>query len=500
MAAVLDLERRARRAGTAAALVALAAGVPTLNRILVGVFYDDGLYAGLALALAQGDGYVHPHLPGTPAGVHYPPLYPLVLAPFFGSLPLAQAALAAKVANLLLAALAAGLVAWHVTRARLVEDGAPWWLGAAAATAGAVAIPLLTTQAVLFAEPLFAVLLATAVAQADHGRPWRAGVAAALALLTRSIAVAAGAGIVLYLLILRRAGWRPALRAGMPVAIGAALWGSWVLLHRSGIDPALALNYGTYGDALAQAGVSALGRSVPELLRPLGAITLGWLPGAAPYLVLGALGLGVLGTGMVVLARRSSAGLTLIGYFLILAVWPYPPDRFLWVVLPWIAVAWAAGAAALWRRRPLRLPVALVTGAILLGYGLYEVRGFRGRWWAGAARAISTNFEELVPALRILPEEAVLATDDEALVWLYTRRRAVPLYLYSYRGSQTVEPTPAAHRAYLERQGVTHVVLASPASPSARQLRALIGAYPGWLVPVRGWPGGRWLYAVRRAP
>ena len=50
--------------------------------------------------------------------------------------------------------------------------------------------------------------------------------------------------------------------------------------------------------------------------------------------------------------------------------------------------------------------------------------------------------------------------------------------------------------SYLERQGVTHVLLASPSSGSARELRALIAAYPGWLVPMHGWPGARWLYAV----
>ena len=119
-------------------------------------------------------------------------------------------------------------------------------------------------------------------------------------------------------------------------------------------------------------------------------------------------------------------------------------------------------------------------------------------WWRGDGPAISANFSELLPWLRTLPPDAVLATDDEALVWLYTGRAAVPFYLYGYRGRQEVEPVPAAQRAYLERQGVTHVVLASAASGSAHQLRALIGAFPGWLTPVHAWPGARWVYAVNR--
>ena len=137
---------------------------------------------------------------------------------------------------------------------------------------------------------------------------------------------------------------------------------------------------------------------------------------------------------------------------------------------------------------------ALVAG----GYIRYEFQGFRGRWWDTQARAISANFAELLPVVQNLPDTAVLATDDEALVWLYTRRRAVPLYLESYRGRDLIRPTPAEHRAYLERMGVTHVMLASATSPAAIELRSLLGAYPSWLTAIYRWSDGRWLFAVNR--
>jgi len=103
-----------------------------------------------------------------------------------------------------------------------------------------------------------------------------------------------------------------------------------------------------------------------------------------------------------------------------------------------------------------------------------------------------------LPWLRTLPADAVCATDDETLVWLYTGRHAVPFYLYGYHGAVVVEPPPEEQRAYLERQGVTHVILADPGGPSARELRRLIAAYPGWLIPVHTWPGARWVYEVKR--
>jgi hypothetical protein len=487
------------KGGLAAAGVALAVGALALNHSLIGVFYDDGLYAGLATALAHGSGYVHPHLPGAPAAVHYPPLYPAVLAPLFGLLSLSAAAVVAKVLNLFLAAVAAGLIAWHAARTELLDPAAPRWLAPAVVTAAAVAIPVLATQSVLFAEPLFAVLLAAAVILADRGgSPWLIGTAAALALLTRSIGVAAGAGIACFLLE-RRTPWRLALRTLVPLAVAAVAWGLWVVTHERGIDPALGLNYGSYGEILRQTGLSALGVSAPDLPRPLEVITLGWIPVRWAYHVAAAAALGVGLYGLALLTRRSAVGFTLVFYLAILAIWPYPPDRFLWAVLPWLALAWAVGALALWRLRWTRVPVALLVAAVAGGYAYYEVRGIAGRWWGTQAQAISANFNDLIPTVADLPADAVVATDDEALVWLYTHRTAVPFYLERYLGRETLRPTPAEHRAYLERMGVTHVLLASATSPSAGELRGLLEAYPGWLAGVNRWSGGRWLFAVQRA-
>jgi hypothetical protein len=191
--------------------------------------------------------------------------------------------------------------------------------------------------------------------------------------------------------------------------------------------------------------------------------------------------------------------LSLVFYLLILAIWPHPPDRFLWAILPWLALAWSTGMLALARRWPkLRLPGAVLALLVAGGYVHYEFRGFRGRWWDAQARAISANFAELLPVVANLPSTAVVATDDEALVWLYTRRLSVPLYLESYRGRDLIRPTAAEHRAYLDRMGVTHILLASATSPSAIELRSLIGAYPTLLTGLYRWSDGRWLFAVNR--
>ena len=45
-----------------------------------GLFEDDSIYFSSAKALAQGQGYVLPSLPGTPPATKYPILYPLILS------------------------------------------------------------------------------------------------------------------------------------------------------------------------------------------------------------------------------------------------------------------------------------------------------------------------------------------------------------------------------------------------------------------------------------
>ena len=473
-----------------------------LNQALVGVFYDDGLYAGLATALASGHGYVHPNLPGMPGGVHFPPFYPVVLAPVFGLLPVAGAAVAAKILNALLAAAAAGLIAWHALRSEILGPGLPRWAAPAVVTAAAIAIPVLATQTVLFAEPLFGVLVAAVIIVTDSSSgvrsSWIAGTVAALALLTRSIGIAVVAGAVCFLLA-RRAPVRVWGVLLLPPVVAALGWGIWVATHAGQVDPALALVYGTYGAPLTEAGFSAVAGNVRDLSRPLGVLAFGWINVRWLYVLLATMALGVGLYGLVVLSRRSTIGWSLVFYVIILAVWPYPPDRFIWVVLPWLALTWTAGAVQLWRRWPrVRIPVALLGALVAGGYVRYEFQGFRGRWWDTQARAISANFAELLPVVQNLPDTAVLATDDEALVWLYTRRRSVPFYLESYRGRDLIRPAPAEHRAYLERMGVTHVLLASATSPSAIELRSLLGAYPSWLTAIYRWSDGRWLFAVNR--
>lgn len=499
----------------AAGLAVAAAVVANLTRALVGVFYDDGIYLALARSLAEGHGYRLLYLPGQPGAVHYPFLYPLFLAGLWKLAPSFPGNVALfKAANAFLLGLFAALLVLYLRR-RL---GGRTWAWAALVAASATVLPLVIMGTVLFSEPLFLVLLVAAcwVADAARDAPSRrrtfalavlAGLLAGAAALTRSLGIAVVVAVPLSLLLARRP------RAAALAALGAVAclmpWWLWVAHHHAELDPALVANYGTYADLLAQAGWASLSpASLADLARPLGVVALALLHGWLRFAV-GVPALAILGAGFVPLLRRAPAlGWALLGYLAVIVPWPVRPDRFLWAVFPVLAVVFALGAARAWRSlgrfRPAaaragRWAVAATVAAVVLGYGYYQVRGFRRGDATRLQNTISAGFVPALPFLRdSTPPDAVIAAEDEAHIWLYAGRRAVPFYLWRYRGRSEESLGPDAMHAWLVRSGATQLVLTGMGSPAARLLAAFLGKYPGFLRVERVWPGSVMAFAVHR--
>lgn len=507
-----------RRWGWAAAagLVAAAVAVALMPRALVGVFYDDGIYTALAKSLAEGHGYRLLYLPGAPAGVHYPPLYPAVLAVLWRLWPSFPENVALfRVANAVFLGAFTGLLTAYLTRRRILPAAA----GALVALLGATAVPLLSVVTVLFAEPLFLVLAVGAWWLADEagsasGRrslalAAGAGALAGLAGLTRSIGVAVVAGTVLALVLARRR--REAVAAGAVAVPLVAMWAVWTVAHHGEVEAVLAAGYGTYGDLVRQAGWGWIAPdAVWEVLRPLGNVAFAtlqpawhWLPGL-PALAL-------LGVGGVALARRAPAlAWSLAFYMVIVLLWPYAPDRFLWAVLPVLLAILVLGAVTAWRastgyedrgRWALRVLAVAGTVPVLAGFGGYQYAGFVHRWPTATQRGISETFERILPWIRsATPDSAVLAGEDEALLWLYTGRRAVPSYLWRLRGRRDVSFGPDSVRAFFDRAGVSYVIVTGPRSDAAPTLDDVRGLFPGYLRAAMSWRGMMIAYRVDRTP
>jgi hypothetical protein len=330
-----------------------------------------------------------------------------------------------------------------------------------------------------------------------------AGALAGLAGLTRSIGVAVVLGVVIALLARRRRA--AALAAGSAAVLLLAPWAAWTVAHRAGVDPAITANYGTYGDLVRQAGWSWLGASsLLEFGRPLAALALpvrgGWLVPLAAVPVLLALAAG-LRAG---LARAPAAGWMLLAYLAIVALWPYAPDRFVWAALPFLACAFTLGIAELWRRdgrwaRPARGVSVAALALVVIGFVPRQARGLLRGDATRTQRGISATFEAVLPWVRGATDTAaVVATEDEALLWLYTGRRAVPSYLWRVRGRAAESFGPDTLHAFLMRTGATHLVLTGPGSDAAPTINDLIGARPRFLRLVHLWPGQMMAFAIAR--
>lgn len=499
-----------------AAVAVTAVVVALIPHALVGVFYDDGIYTALARSLAEGHGYRLLYLPGAPAAVRYPPLYPGFLALLWRLWPsFPDNVVLFRAANALLLGIFAGGFAAYLARRRALPAPA----AALLVVAGATAIPLLSVGTVLFAEPLFLVLalgawwLADAAMRGGGRRALAlavgAGVVAGLAGLTRSIGVAVAGGVCLALLLGRRR--REALAAAAAALVLLAPWQLWTAAHRAGVPAVLAATYGTYGDFLHQAGWRWISPDLLwDALRPLGYLAFATVrPAWHPWF--GAPALVVLVTGCVALTRRVPAlGWSLALYVAVVLLWPYAPDRFLWALLPVLVVALAMGGAAVWRaggertdawRWALRALAVAGIVPVLIGFGRYQVTGFARRWPTATQRGISASFEQVLPWVRSrTPESAVLAGEDEALLWLYSGRQAVPSYLWHLDGRRDVSFGPDSLRAFFDRSGVTHVILTGPRSDAAPTLDAALHVFPGYLKVVMMWPGPMTAFEVDHHP
>lgn len=480
-------------------LVVFAVALWAQTGAMVGVFYDDGIYVALAKALAEGRGLVSLHLPDAPPAVHYPPLYPVVLAALWRVWPEFPANV---VLFQLFDAAALGAAAWimvHHGRRTALPPLARYL----ALTIGVTAFPMLTLVGVRFSEPLFLALLAGAVCVADGddvgpGKAVATGVLAGLATLTRSIGIAAIVGIPVAL-------WLRGRRRAAGVAVGVAIvvaapWWVWLAAHGDSIDPLLATNYGTYTHYAGQAGLAGLlGGLDFTSLQPFGRLLIPALP-TPMWLALTAMLLAAVIVGMVTLASRVPTLLVvLVPYLGMVTLWPFTPDRFMWILLPWMALFATAGSLRAWRWDWWgRVPVVVLAVVVALGFGWRQVVSVKGRQFAVTADRASRPFALLTAGIRTgTPEKAIVATDGEAMVYLYTGRSTVPLFLFRLDGRQMLGFGADTTAQYLCEQGVSHVAVSWLGGEALPLLDAFKTSGDSVLVPLFTVADGPALYRFR---
>ena len=459
---------------------ACAVGLAAMNRYPVGGAIDDAMYVVLAKSLATGQGYRSLNLPGAPLNTHFPPGYPATLALLWQLVPSFPAnVLLFKLFNVLCLGVASVATA-RLLAARGLER--TWALGIGALTA--ISVPCLVLGTVLLSETYFlgVLLLALPVLErfADRASDgtetpaWRALVCGLLIggiALVRSHGIVALPALLLPLAAQRR--WRDAALVTAGALLCVVPWQLWTARHGAVLPAPLLGVYDSYAGwwlrGARTMGVSIVSRTlamtIPEttgmfatLFSPLGGVVARLVTWAA-LVVLAVL-------GMVRGWRRFPVTLLfLAGYLAIVIAWPGPPTRFVWGVWPLILVTLALGvryAVALgdsWRS-PRRIALVACACWVTFGYGAYELRGLRGQWWSSIPRAAASRIAFSVGWTRAnTSRDAVIATDDEAAVYLYTGRPTVPVWAFTVQRNFG-EGTPATMAA----EGLVPLLAAYPVS------------------------------------
>jgi hypothetical protein len=435
-------------AGAIVGAIALAA----ITAVPVGVFWDDGVYLIGAKSLATGAGYRLLHLPGAPADIHFPPVWPALLAVIWRLSPsFPDNVVLLKLVNPLLLAIGAALACVYGVRRLNV----PPLVAAAAAVVFAAALPVMVIAGVLFSEPLFFVFLIAALMLADRAVDrggWRAAFAAGLAAgvltLVRSAGITLVPALVIALLVAHRRREAAVATAGSIALL--APWQLWIALHAHDLAAPLRGSYGSYLDwvfgmyrergagfvfVMARMNLLAVMRSLGVALFPFGPREI------RPLLV--TLMLVVTAIAVIRARRRATTALLfLLFYFAVVFAWPYAPDRFMWAIWPLLGMLLASGATECWRIgahhgavHSVRITSAFACamGAYALGgHAGYSIRGFSRHWWDAAAR---TNADALLPVADWINANTaatdVVAVDGEPFIYLHTGRTVVPVHILS---------------------------------------------------------------------
>ncbi len=465
------------------AVLAAVCVVLAIGPFPAGVFQDDGIYLVLGKSLATGQGYRFLNFPGSPNATHYPPLYPLLLAGLWKLAPSFPANVTLfKFINAVLTGLAAA-GAYGFARACVRLDRVP---AAAASAAFTACAPVVLLSVMLLSEPMFLAALFPVLwlseRAAASGRPRDAvlaGLAAGVLALIRTLGVVILPATVLVLAWRRR--WLAAL---LVVLAGSALlmpWQFWVAAHAAEVPEVFQGKYGSYGGWLADA-VRSEG---PAWVMKLAVFNLaqivaqGWaslavdtLPEAWRWIATVMVSAFFLGGWFRLLLRAPVTAWMVAGYFGILLVWPFMPARFTWAIWPVVGIIFALAVEAVVRWRPSRIHwriirwAALAAGILMAaGYARYNYLGAARGWWTQVQAMVADRARPLAEwVIANTPPDAVLATDDDALLYLYTGRHAVPNGTFTpqeHMKSQTPEFATGTLRTILAAYPVDYVLASS---------------------------------------
>jgi hypothetical protein len=446
-----------------------------------GDLHDDSIYYVSAKSLADGGGYRVESLPGEPSQTKYPPLYPLLLSlawhmdpQFPHNLPIA-----AWISWLALPAILIQLP-WVFPRLG-ITDWRAWMLMALVA----VNPYMLVFSSTLVSELSYTALMLAAMLlteRATRASAVAAGAVAGLAYLTRSAGIVFLVAGPLYLWMRHKRREAVLLASAMlPFVVG---WTVWTRLHQVPTsDPALIyytdyFRYELYSISIRDLPLF-IWRNVDGLLLGLGSLV---LPNVVSSFVLKTVAQVIaiaMIAGVVRMVRRGQGhlyALVALGSCAQLLVWHFPPnERFVLPLLPLALaglmtemehLAWMLRKGLQHRDAGQRVVAAgmlLAVGSVLVGTVGLQAYVDRillpeqdtAHRLANAERAATYDWIRTR-----LPQDALLLSSEDGLVYLNTGRHAMrrtlpPPYWYREDHAKIID-WMSNFRSFTQEHGLTY--------------------------------------------
>jgi hypothetical protein len=428
------------------AALATALVVLSIEPFPVGVFQDDGIYTVLAKSLASGQGYRYLQMPDAPLATHYPPFYPFLLAGLWKLFPSFPANVTLfKFVNAGFIGLTA-LLAWRFARRQV---GMGPWTAALSVGAFAAGTPMVFLGVMALSEPMFMAALFPVLMvceRAARGGSTRealsAGAAGGLLAMIRTLGAVAIPATALVL------AWRRQWKAAFLVCLAGGLvmlpWQLWVAAHDSAIHPLFVGKYGSYGGWLGEGirtggplYVAQLAWFNFRLLVGQSWEMLGLLTTPESVRWFGTIAATAFGSaGWWLLLRRAPVAAWFVAIYMALVIsWPFGPSRFTFAIWPVLGLQFGLGIEAVVRWRPRARPSVVMryvaAGAAMflaVGYARYNYLGHAFGWWRQVQEPVAERARYLTAWVNTnTPEDVLIATEDDVLMYLYTGRHAIPL-------------------------------------------------------------------------
>ncbi len=484
-------------------------GLAAWRPIPVGVWHDDGVYALVGKAVAEGHGFSYQGVVGAPPAVKFPPVYPVFVAGLWWMLgDVGAVTLAATLSNVVFLALAGSLLAWALR----VGAGVPRAVALLAGGAAVVSADVLRTSSAMLSEPLFLFLASACLAawvvleaRGDGRRTMHWWILAALLAVTvwtraAGLALVAGFGLAAWL----RHGPRTGLLVAVPPLLAWLGWSSWAAARGAAIPADLADLLGPYEGWLREqvvndpAGFAA--RLPGHVAGVLERTFVLWLPrtGGA-WLWAAALPLiALVGAGWAAARTRFPAlAWSALAYLGLLVLWPYldrrliVPLHMLTVALMAVGAGWLAGPRAPARlRRP-----GLVVAAIWVSFfSVMTVHRIAVQWPTSAYRIRAERMAAGVEALgRIVPSGGVVgAPEFWAGLNLHGGWTVSPSVLFDPASTDMERPswgTPEDQERLWRTAGIEYLLLEQGGALHGATLDVIEARCPGALAVLARMPG-----------